>query len=115
MIGSPSSVAVAPLAALSVSSNLPRADSAYAQEAAVVFTIAWYARQGSLRRLGQGGSGVGTFTPGTTGRTMLDGIVLENAIDVVPLGTVSSRLWRARARFSESAALLQRRMEVENP
>jgi RNA polymerase sigma-70 factor (ECF subfamily) len=33
----------------------------------------------------------------------------------LPLGTVSSRLWRARARFSESAALLQRRTEVENP
>jgi RNA polymerase sigma-70 factor, ECF subfamily len=33
----------------------------------------------------------------------------------LPLGTVSSRLWRARAKFSESAALLQRRIEMENP
>jgi RNA polymerase sigma-70 factor, ECF subfamily len=33
----------------------------------------------------------------------------------LPLGTVSSRLWRARAKFSESAALLQRRIAVENP
>ena len=33
----------------------------------------------------------------------------------LPLGTVSSRLWRARAKFSESAALLQRRIEVEKP
>jgi RNA polymerase sigma-70 factor, ECF subfamily len=33
----------------------------------------------------------------------------------LPLGTVSSRLWRARAKFSESAALLQRRIDMENP
>ena len=45
------------------------------QLAAVVFTIAWYGRHGSLRRLGHGGSAVGTVTPGTTGSTRLDGIV----------------------------------------
>ena len=33
----------------------------------------------------------------------------------LPLGTVSSRLWRARAKFSEAAALLQRRIEMEMP
>jgi len=49
--------------------------------------IAWYGRHGSLRRLTHGGNGVGTPTPGTTGSTRLDGIVGENAIDVVlPLG-----------------------------
>jgi hypothetical protein len=34
-----------------------------------------------LRRLGQGGSSVGTDTPGTTGRTSLDGMAGEYAID----------------------------------
>jgi hypothetical protein len=57
----------------------------------VVFTIGWYARHGSLRRLPQAGSAVGTVTPGTTGSTRLDGMVLENATDVVPIGTVSSK------------------------
>jgi len=52
--------------------------------------VGWYVRQGSLRRLLQGGNGVGTVTPGTTGSTRLDGMVDENAIDVAPLGTVSS-------------------------
>jgi len=46
--------------------------------------VGWYVRQGSLRRLLQGGNGVGTVTPGTTGSTRLDGMVDENAIDVVP-------------------------------
>ena len=39
-----------------------------------------------MRRLGHGGRGVGTLTPGTTGRTRLDGIAAENAIETVPLG-----------------------------
>ena len=52
----------------------------------MVFTIAWYVLQGSFRRLGHGGSGVGTPTPGTTGSTRLEGIVVENAIDTLPLG-----------------------------
>jgi hypothetical protein len=51
---------------------------------------AWYARQGWLRRLPHGGSVFGTTTPGTTGSTMLDGIAVENATDVRPIGTVSS-------------------------
>ena len=57
---------------------------------AVLFTIAWYGRHGSLRRLGHAGSGVGTLTPGTTGRTRLDGMDLEMAIETVPvpLGSV---------------------------
>src|SRR5438552_87086 len=37
-----------------------------------------YDRHGSLRRLGHGGSAVGTLTPATTGRTRLDGIDCEN-------------------------------------
>jgi hypothetical protein len=39
-----------------------------------------------LRRLGHGGCGVGTLTPGTTGRTRLDGMDVEKAIETVPLG-----------------------------
>ena len=54
----------------------------------MVFTIAWYGRHGSLRRLPHDGSGVGTFTPGTTGSTSRDGIDFENAIDDVPVGFV---------------------------
>ena len=61
------------------------------QLAALVFTIAWYGRHGSLRRLVHGGSAVGTFTPGTTGSTRLDGIGAgERDRRRVPLGTVSS-------------------------
>jgi hypothetical protein len=37
-----------------------------------------------LRRLGHGGADVGTLTPGTTGRTSLDGIDVENAIETFP-------------------------------
>ena len=33
----------------------------------------------------------------------------------LPIGTVSSRLWRARSKFSEAAALLQSRTEMEMP
>ena len=52
--------------------------------------IGWYGRQGSLRRLGHLGSGVGTFTFGTTGSMRLEGLALEKAIDTVavPFGTV---------------------------
>jgi hypothetical protein len=39
-----------------------------------------------LRRLGHAGSGVGTLAPGTTGRTTLDGIDVEKAIETFPLG-----------------------------
>jgi hypothetical protein len=48
-------------------------------------------RHGSLRRLGHGGNGVGTLTPGTTGSTTRDGMVDENAIVAVavPFGCVS--------------------------
>jgi hypothetical protein len=57
------------------------------------FLIATYARQGSLRRLGQAGSGLCAATPGTTGSTTLDGIFRENAIETVavPLGAVSPK------------------------
>ncbi len=57
---------------------------------ATSFTIGWYDRHGSLRRLGHAGKGVGTCTPGTTGSTRLDGMDFEKAIETVavPLGTV---------------------------
>jgi hypothetical protein len=57
---------------------------------ATAFTIGWYCRHGSLRRLGHGGRGVGTSTPGTTGRMRLDGMDREKAIETVavPSGTV---------------------------
>ena len=48
------------------------------------------ARQGSLRRLGQGGSPVGTLTPGTIGSVRLEGIPGPNAIDT--LAVVAFRL-----------------------
>jgi hypothetical protein len=43
-----------------------------------------------LRKLGHGGSPLCTFTPGTTGRIRLEGIVFENAIDTfaAPFGSV---------------------------
>src|SRR6185437_2794429 len=56
-----------------------------------LFTISWYGRHGSLRRLGHGGSSVGTLAPGTTGRLRLEGLVGENATDsvaVLPSGSV---------------------------
>jgi hypothetical protein len=37
-----------------------------------LFTICWYSRHGSLRKLGHAGNGVGTVTPATTGSTRLD-------------------------------------------
>ena len=48
-------------------------------------------RQGSPRSPGQGGSGVGTLRPGTTGRIRLDGIPFENASVTLalPFGFVS--------------------------
>src|SRR5436305_278240 len=51
-------------------------------------SVVAYGRQGSLRRLGQGGNAAGALTPGTTGRLRLEGIVLEKATDsvAVPLG-----------------------------
>jgi len=53
-------------------------------------TIGTYGRHGSLRRLGHAGSAVGIATPGTTGRTRLDGMEGEKAMETVavPLGTV---------------------------
>src|SRR5262249_43763783 len=54
-----------------------------------LFTYAWDGRQGSLRRLGQGGSPVGTLTPATIGRVRLACMPGPNAIDtsaVVPSG-----------------------------
>jgi hypothetical protein len=55
-----------------------------------VFTIAWYGRHGSLRRLGQGGKPVGTLTPETTGSMRLEGIEVDSATATVavPLGCV---------------------------
>jgi hypothetical protein len=50
-----------------------------------LFVVGWYFRHGSLRRLGQGGSGVGTFTPGTTGSTRLEGMAREWAMLTVPV------------------------------
>ena len=43
-----------------------------------------------MRILGQGGSRVGTPTPGTTGRIRLEGIFSEKATDIfaVPCGSV---------------------------
>jgi hypothetical protein len=55
------------------------------------FTSASYARQGSLRKLGQAGSPVGTLTPGTIGSVRLEGMLGEKAIDslaVAPSGSV---------------------------
>src|SRR5579872_674413 len=61
----------------------------YPRQGAEVFTIAWYGRHGSLRRLGHAGRAVGTLTPGTTGSTRLEGIDFEMATDTVavPVGT----------------------------
>jgi hypothetical protein len=56
-----------------------------------LFTYAWEARQGSLRRLGQDGSPDGTLTLGTIGRVRLAGMPDPNAIAtlaVVPSGWV---------------------------
>jgi hypothetical protein len=56
-----------------------------------LLTIAWYVRQGSLRRLGHAGCAVGTLTPGTIGRMRLACLLGENLIDtfaVVPSGCV---------------------------
>ena len=53
------------------------------QSLAVRFTTATYSRRGSSRRLGHGAQAVGTFTPGTTERIRLDGMLAENAIDSV--------------------------------
>jgi hypothetical protein len=50
-----------------------------------LFTIGWYERHGSFRRLGHGGNGVGTATPGTTGSTRLEGIEFEWAMLTVPV------------------------------
>jgi hypothetical protein len=51
----------------------------------------WYSRHGSPLRPGQGGSAVGTSTPGTTGSSSLDGISGERAMSTVavPSGEVS--------------------------
>ncbi len=66
------------------------APSGHIHWAATSFTTDWYGLHGSLRRLGHAGRGVGTCTPGTTGRMRLDGMAVEKAIDTVafPLGTV---------------------------
>src|SRR5437764_10084666 len=56
-----------------------------------LFTYTWYERQDSLRRLGHGGSSVGTLTPGTFGRMRLEGLVGEKTIctfEVEPTGRV---------------------------
>jgi len=39
-----------------------------------------------LRRLGHGGSGVDTLTPGTTGRMRLDGMDVAKVSETLPLG-----------------------------
>jgi len=56
----------------------------------MALTIGTYGRQGSFRRLGHGGKGVGTLTPGTTGSMRLDGMDGAKATETVavPEGTV---------------------------
>jgi hypothetical protein len=67
-----------------------------------------------LRRLGQGGKPVGTSTPGTTGRTRLDGISAEDAIDTVevvpevPAGWVSPKDHTGCAPFGAAMVMRMR-------
>src|SRR5262245_14029000 len=62
------------------------------------------ARQGSPRSPGQGGSGVGAVTPGTSGRIRRDGRLCERAIVTLALcrGTVSAN---AQTGWSPTGAL----------
>src|SRR5581483_40665 len=70
-----------------------------------------YGRHGSLRRLGQGGSGEEACRPAITGSTRLDGCVGEKAMSTVdvPAGTVWPKDHTGCAPFG--AAMVTRRRD----